>query len=255
MQMGGAPRPVVAVVQARMTSTRLPGKVLKPLAGAPLIRRMIERVLRIDGVDHVVVALAEGPSHDPVLAALDGLDIAVVRGPEADVLARTAKAARVHKAGTVMRMTSDCPLIEPSVSGSVLAAFSAAYGTGVRYARTAFETGFPMGFDTEVVCASALYEAESRSSDAYEREHVTPYIWRRPQEYPGILLDARPCRRHWRLVVDTEEDYRLVSAVYDALYSHTPDFGDADLCKLFESHSDLLAINTHIAPHQYHGLR
>ncbi len=250
-----APGPVIAVVQARMTSTRLPGKVIRPLAGAPLIRRMVERVGRIDGVDHVVIALAEGTQHDAVIAALDGLDVAVERGPEADVLARTAKAARKHAAGTVMRITSDCPLIDPSVSAGVLAAYSATYGSGIRYARTAFEFGFPMGFDTEVISATALFEAETRSADPYEREHVTPYIWRRPQVYPAVLVDARPNRRHWRLVVDTEDDYRLASAVYEALYPQKPDFGDADLCRLFETRSDLLAINAHIVPHRYHGLR
>jgi spore coat polysaccharide biosynthesis protein SpsF len=255
MAKGGAPGPVVAVVQARMTSTRLPGKVLKPLAGAPLIRRMIERMKRINGVDRVVLALAEGAHHDPVIAALNGLDVAVVRGPEVDVLARTAMAVREYEAGTVMRVTSDCPLVEPSVSASVLAAYSATYDAGIRYARTAFETGFPMGFDTEVISATVLFEAETRSTDPYEREHVTPYIWRRSQDYPAVLVDARPDRRHWRLVVDTEDDYRLASAIYDALYPQKPDFGDTDLCRLFETRSDLLAINAHIASHRYNGLR
>jgi spore coat polysaccharide biosynthesis protein SpsF len=250
-----APKPVIAIVQARMTSTRLAGKVLKPLAGAPLIRRMIERVCRIRGVDRVVIALAEGAKHDSIIAALAGLNIAIVRGPEDDVLARTAKAAREHIAGTVLRVTSDCPLIEPSVSASVLAAYCASYTAGIRYARTAFQTGFPMGFDTEVMSAAALYEAEQRGSDRYEREHVTPFIWRRPQEFPSVLVDARPDRRHWRLVVDTEEDYRLVSAVYDALYPQNPYFGDTEMRALLESRSELLALNAHIPSHQYEELR
>ena len=248
-------QPVVAVVQTRMTSTRLPGKVLKPLAGAPLVARVVERVARIQGVDAVVVALADGAPHDPVVAALDGLPAKIVRGAEQDVLARTAKAARASGAMTVMRITSDCPLLDPDVSAGVLAAYLAAKGAGIRYARTAFDSGFPLGFDTEVFAAAALFEAEAQASDPYEREHVTPHIWRRPDAYPSVLVDARPDRRHWRLVVDTEDDYALVAAIYDALYPAKQDFGLADLCRLFEARPELLMLNAHIAQRGYVGLR
>jgi spore coat polysaccharide biosynthesis protein SpsF len=252
--MNNSLRPVVAVVQTRMTSSRLPGKVLKPLAGAPLIRRTLERVRRIEGIDRVVVALAEGAVHDAVIPALDGLAVTVVRGSENDVLARTAAAARTANAKTVMRVTSDCPLIDPAVSASVLAAYAAGRPAGIRYARTAFTTGFPHGFDTEVFEAKALYEADATAGDPYEREHVTPYIWRRAETYPAAILDARPDRRHWRLVVDTEDDYRLVSAIYDELYPHNSNFGFTDLCELFEAHPDLLRINAHVGPQSYVGL-
>jgi spore coat polysaccharide biosynthesis protein SpsF len=235
--------PVVAVIQVRMTSSRLPGKVLKPLAGAPLIRRMIERVQRIAGPDAVAIALAEGAANDPVIAALDGMDVFVVRGSETDVLARSAAAARAANAATVMRITSDCPLLDPSVSASILAAYAAGRAAGLRYARTSAESGFPHGFDTEVFDAAALYEAEGQASDSYEREHVTPYIWRRPDVYPAMIVDAKPNRRHWRITVDTEEDYRLAYAIYDALYPANPAFGYADLCALFEARPDLLRIN------------
>jgi spore coat polysaccharide biosynthesis protein SpsF len=247
-------KPVVAVVQTRMTSSRLAGKVLKPLAGAPLIRRTLERVLRIEGIDRVVVALATGAAHDAVIPAFEGLPVTVVRGSENDVLARTAGAARAANAKTVMRITSDCPLIDPAVSASVIAAYAAGRGAGIRYARTAFKTGFPHGFDTEVFEAKALYEAEATAGDPYEREHVTPYIWRRPETYPAVVLDARPDRRHWRLVVDTEDDYRLVSAIYDELYSHNANFGLPELCELFDAHPDLLRINAHVGPQSYVGL-
>jgi len=246
--------PVVAVVQTRMTSTRLPGKVMKNLAGAPLIRRMLERVLRIDGLDKVVVALAEGAPHDPVCEAVAGLPVMVVRGSEQDVLTRSAMAARAAGAGTVMRITSDCPLVDPCVSASVLAAYQAAQGSGIRYARTGIESGFPLGFDTEVFPAAALYEADEFATDPYEREHVSPYIWRRPDLHPAMILDAKPDRRHWRLVVDTPEDYRLMTAVYDALYPIKPTFGFAELIALFTEQPALLDINAHIEGPAYVGL-
>ncbi len=248
-------RPVVAIVQARMTSTRLPGKVLKPLAGAPLLRRTLERIMRINGVDRVAVALAEGGMHDPALAALDGLDVVVVRGPEDDVLARTAEAVRVTGAATVVRITSDCPLIDPAVSAAVLAAYTAACPAGAAYARTAFDKGYPLGFDTEVLGAEVLLQADAAAGDPYEREHVTPYIWRRPEAFPAVMVDARPDRRHWRLVVDTPEDYALANAIYDALYPENPAFGYTELCALFQARPELLKINAHVGQNAYVGLR
>jgi spore coat polysaccharide biosynthesis protein SpsF len=246
--------PVIAIVQARMTSSRLPGKVLKPLAGTPLIRRVVERIQRIAGVDRVVVALAQGLEHDQVELALEDMDVLVIRGSETDVLARTAVTARAAGAVTVMRITSDCPLIDPAVSASVLAAYAAAQGAGIRYARTAFKTGFPLGFDTEVFSLDLLCEVEANATDPYEREHVTPFIWRRPEAYPAVLVDARPDRRGWRLTVDTEEDYRLVSAVYDELYPANPEFGYVELCALFEARPELLEINAHVGQKTYAGL-
>jgi spore coat polysaccharide biosynthesis protein SpsF len=246
--------PVVAVIQTRMTSTRLPGKVLKSLAGAPLIRRMVERVLRIEGLDQAVVALADGAQHDPVCDAVAGLPVTIVRGSEQDVLARSAAAARAVGAETVMRITSDCPLLDPAVSASVLSAYLAAQPFGIRYARTKIESGFPLGFDTEVFSAAALYEAEKRATDPYEREHVTPYIWRRPEDYPAVILDAKPDRRHWRLVVDTQEDYRMIGTVYNALYPRNHRFGYAELITLFTEQPALLAMNAHIEGPVYVGL-
>jgi spore coat polysaccharide biosynthesis protein SpsF len=252
--MSGSDEVVAAIVQARMSSTRLPGKVLKALAGAPLIRRVLERVARIRGVDKVVVALAEGPENDVVERALKDFDCMVVRGPESDVLVRTARASRAAKASTVIRITSDCPMIDPDVSGRVLDTYLQGRSSGLRYARTAFDTGYPLGFDTEVFAAELLDEAESTASDPYEREHVTPYIWRRPELFPSAIVSTEPNRRHWRLVVDTEDDYRLACAVYDALYPRDPHFGYSALIALFAARPELLSLNAHIEQRPYIGL-
>lgn len=243
-------RPVVCVVQARMTSTRLPGKILKPLAGEPLIRRMLDRVLRIEGLDAVVVALAEGAEHDAALPALDGMGVSVVRGPERDVLARTVASARSAGAATVMRTTSDCPMIDPHVSAAVLAAYLRAAPAGIRYARAGTDTGFPHGFDTEVVAADALFEAEAEAVESYDREHVTPFVRSRPERFPALTLSAQPDRHHWRLVVDTPQDYRLAAAIYETLFAATPGFGYPDLVRLFSKRPELLAINAANAPAQ-----
>jgi spore coat polysaccharide biosynthesis protein SpsF len=106
------------------------------------------------------------------------------------------------------------------------------------------ESGYPHGFDTEVFDVQALYEAEAKASDPYDREHATPYIWKRPKEYPSVIVDPRPDRRSWRLTVDTPEDYELIAAIYDTLYPDKPDFGYAELIALFEARPELLKINT-----------
>jgi spore coat polysaccharide biosynthesis protein SpsF len=252
--MSGAAGMVAAVVQARMTSSRLPGKILLPLAGKPLLYRMLERVKRIPGVDKVVLALAEGAAHDSAVNAISGLDVLVVRGSEQDVLARTAKAARAARADTVMRITSDCPLLDPGVSGTILQAYVDGAGEGTRYVRTAFDRGFPLGFDTEVFSSGLLYEADEKSTDPYEREHATPYIWRHPDRFPQTIIAGSPDHRDWRLVVDTADDYDLASTTYDALYPSMPQFGYRELIELFEKKPDLLRINAHVEQRPYVGL-
>ena len=241
-------RPVVAIVQARMTSTRLPGKVMKPLAGAPLIRRMIERVLRIEGLDRVVVALAEGEKHDRIVGALDGMNVGIVRGSEDDVLSRYAVAARASDAKTVMRVTSDCPLLDPDVSAMVLDSYLAGRERGIRYARTSPDRGYPLGFDTEVFDVEALFEAEAAATEPFDREHATPYIRYRPKDYPAVIIDPDTDRRNWRLTVDTPEDYRLAATIYDALYPQNPNFGYDDLIALFKDRPDLLGIDATSPP-------
>ncbi len=217
---------------------------MKPLAGAPLIRRMVERVLRIKGLDRVVVALAEGAVHDPVINALHGMDVMIVRGSEDDVLSRYAVAARASDAATVMRLTSDCPLLDPQVSAIVLAAYMDARPGGVRYARTSAESGYPHGFDTEVFDVVALYDAETNATDRFDREHVTPYIRTQADRFPAVTIETKPDRRHWRLTVDTEHDYRLVSAIYDVLFPRHPEFDYGDIISLFKDRPDLIAAAT-----------
>jgi len=241
----------VVVIQARMTSSRLPGKVLAPLAGRPLLAWVIDRARAIPGVDAVCVAAPEGSEHDPIaeLVAACGLaDVFVARGSETDVLARTVHAAESASADTILRITSDCPFLDPAVSGAVLAMYR---GTGVSYAATAMESGFPVGMDTEVLSMGALRAAAAAATDDYEREHVTPYIWRRPEQFPTTYLERRPSLRHWRLVVDTPEDYELACAVYDELAPENPLFDLRDIARLLSERPEIAAINGHVEQTPY----
>lgn len=234
-----------------MTSTRLPGKVLLPLAGKPILTRVVERARAIAGIDGVVVAIPEGAAHEPVASLCGTLGTPVVRGPEQDVLKRTLMAAEAHRADTIVRLTSDCPFLDPRASAAVVAAFHA---SGAAYASNAMESGYPLGFDTQVTDLKALREADAESTDPYEREHVTSFLWRRPERYPALYLDHRPNLRHWRLVVDTSNDYEMAQHIYDALAPGNPLFGLDALRGLFAARPELLAMNAQVKQTPYEGL-
>jgi spore coat polysaccharide biosynthesis protein SpsF len=241
----------VALIQARIGSTRLPGKVLLPLRGVPLLARVLERASRIDGVDGIALAVPEGPAQDPIVDVAGRFpNVIVTRGPEDDVLRRSAQAVRDAGAATVVRITSDCPMIDPGVSGAVLAAYRQ---SGAAYARTAIHHGFPHGFDTEVVAAEHLLAADREATDPYEREHVTPFIWRRPERFSAVYLDHVPDCRHWRLVVDTAEDYAVARTIYERLHPSAPHFGFAELRRLAATEPEIFRPNSHIRQAAYPG--
>ena len=230
----------VAIIQARMTSSRLPGKVLLPLGSRTVLDCVMRRARCIPGVDSVCLAVPEGEVHQPILdlAAAYG-SVRVTRGPEVDVLRRYAIAAREVNARYVVRITSDCPLIDPSVSGEVLAA---AVSTEA-YARTSFETGAPLGLDTEAMPVRMLFEADAEADAPFEREHVTPYIWKRPERFGATYVDRSPDRRSWRLTLDEKPDYELISAFYRELGDDDPPFGFGAVEALLTAKPELLGIN------------
>lgn len=240
----------VCVIQARMTSTRLPGKVMLPLAGRPLLERVAERVARTAGLDSVCIAIPAGQTHRPLADIAQAAGWVVVEGPEDDVLRRYRLAADATGADYVMRVTSDCPFIDPGVCAGVLAM---TVSQAAPYGRTAIDTGYPLGLDLEVVSATALREADAEASDPFEREHVTPFVWRRPERYGCLMLDRRPDRRVWRLTVDQQEDYALAEAIYAAAWPNNSHFDFAWLERFLLTRPDLVAINAHIGKPAYTG--
>ncbi len=201
----------VAVVQARMSSTRLPGKVLADLGGRPVLEWVVSRLRDSRELAGVVVATSDDPSDDPVAEAAPAR---VVRGPLADVLGRYAIAARELEFEGLVRITADCPLIDPAVVDEVVAAWRASeadYVANVIEPRT-----FPVGMDTEVVSTAALLAADAEATELYDREHVTPFVRSRPERFPqrGVTLD--PPRPDVRLTLDTQEDLEHLRAVVAA---------------------------------------
>jgi len=231
------------IVQARMTSTRLPGKVLLPLAGEPMLTRLIERLRRVHRADGIVVATTTNTSDDPIAALCALLGVPCHRGSEHDVLSRYADAARLYGADVVVRITSDCPLIDPALIDQTIAAYDEG---GSDYVSNMLPPTWPYGMAVEVFSAAALAQAHAEATQAAEREHVTPFLYWHPERYRLRNVASPVDLSHHRWTVDTPEDYALVSRLFDHLMPNRPNFTQADVLALLDAHPDWIAINQHI---------
>lgn len=237
----------VIVVQARMTSTRLPGKVLLPLAGQPMLTRLIERLRRVKRADAVVVATTINATDDPIAALCEQLGVPCHRGSELDVLSRYADAARLNDADVVVRITSDCPLIDPALVDRLIAAYLEG---GCDYVSNMLPPTWPYGMAVEVFSATALREAHAEAAQASEREHVTPFIYWHPERYRLRNVESPTDLSAQRWTVDTAEDYELVRRLFETLHPTQPHFGLADVLTTMDAHPDWMRINQHIEQKQ-----
>jgi spore coat polysaccharide biosynthesis protein SpsF len=234
---------VVAVVQARMGSTRLPGKVMLPLLGEPILTRVVRRTVRSRTLDDVVVATTTRPEDDAIVALMEAEGRPIVRGSETDLLDRYLQAARGHDADVIVRVTSDCPLIDPDVIDRTVLAFHAG---DVDYASNALEPRtYPRGLDVEVIARAALERAGREDRDPAWREHATPYIYRHPGSFRLLRVAAEDDHADQRWSVDTPEDFALVERIYDAL--GRDDFGWREALAVVEAHPSWVSINRHVA--------
>jgi len=206
-----------------MTSSRLPGKVMAPVLGEPMIGRQLERLRRSKRIDMLVVATSVDASDDPLAAYIERLGLPVYRGPLDDVLERfRGAAALLPGAAAVVRLTADCPLADPGLIDQVIEhhhAVGADYTSNTLGTRT-----YPHGLDAEVIRTQVLIEAAELAADPYEREHVTPYIYRRPQTYKLAGVARHDSWAALRWTVDLPEDLVFVREVYAKLYPFDPAF-------------------------------
>ena len=224
----------VAILQARMSSSRLPGKVMKPLAGRPMVERQIERLRRCETLSRLVVATSDDPSDDVLASFLKDIGVEVYRGSLADVLGRYVGAIEaLGIGGQIVRLTADCPLADPGVIDDCVRLQAR---LGVDYCSNGRNRTYPRGLDVESFDAEDLLTAGREATDPYDREHVTPFLYR-----PGALFtqgelvqDRDESALRW--TVDTPEDYAFVEKVYAALYPTKPDFTSDDIRALPFSH-------------------
>lgn len=217
---------IVGILQARMSSTRLPGKVMRPILGVPMISRQLERLQRAATLDRLVVATSLEGSDTPLANHVASLGVGVHRGPLDDVLGRFAGAAAVSGATHVVRLTADCPLADWSVVDQCVEMH---LETGADYTSNAVVRSYPDGLDVEVIKREVLDTADREAPAGADREHVTPFIYARPDRFQISHLVQEPNLEHVRWTVDTPEDFAFVTEVYEALYPAKPAFTTADI--------------------------
>jgi spore coat polysaccharide biosynthesis protein SpsF len=232
---------ILGIVQARTSSSRLPGKILKPILGTPMLEHQIRRLRRSRGMDKLIVATSSDPSDDPLAALARNIGIDCFRGSLDDVLDRFFQAARTYSPEHVVRLTGDCPLADPAI---VDAAIRLHLETGADYTTNAVQASWPDGLDVEVCRFASLEEAWREARLPSQREHVTPFINQQPQRYRITHMKADLDLSHLRWTVDEPADLVFVNTVYERLYPVNPEFTTADILSLLEREPALADMNS-----------
>ena len=237
-----------AIIQARMGSSRLPGKVLRPLAGRPMLARIVERVGGCPSVAAVVVATTDRAADEPIRQMCAAEGIAVFAGSEHDVLDRFYQAAVRFAGDPLVRVTADCPLVDPGLLGQLVALYGTgsfdhvgvATGAGALFAG---QSRYPDGLDAECFSVAALARAWREATSPQDREHVTPYMWRHKDLFRCGQLASPHDYSQLRWTVDNEADWGLIARIYEALYRPERPFVMEDVLRYLASHPELSATN------------
>lgn len=235
-----------AIIQARMGSTRLPGKVLKILMGKTVLQHVIERVQQVSSIDEIVIATTTLNQDDLIVNEAAKCGVNHFRGSEEDVLARYYWAAKNSNADIVVRITSDCPLIDPVVTDKIIEFYQKHnYDLVTNAGSDLSQRTYPRGLDTEVFSFDVLETAFYKADKQYQREHVTPYIYENSSKIYYYKNTIDYSMHRWTL--DTDDDFSLIQEIYGHLYKGQHDFYLADIIKLLEKNPELVEINAHIA--------
>jgi spore coat polysaccharide biosynthesis protein SpsF len=238
----------VAIIQARMGSNRLPGKVLKSILGRPMLWHIVERVRAAPSIAEVVVAVPDSPANEVLRLFCANNQIALFAGSETDVLDRYYRTAQQFKADPIVRITADCPMADPQLIERLIQAYACgrydhigvASGAG---AQLIDKGRFPDGLDAECFGFSALDRAWHEATDPRDREHVTRYIWNNKETFLCGELTADLVYPKLRLTVDHPEDFELVTKIYESLYREGRPFELSDVMKFLEKHPGLVDLN------------
>lgn len=243
---------VVAIIQARMRSSRLPGKVLLDIDGETMLARVVNRCQRALLVKQVVVATSDEPADDAIERFCLAQDYIYFRGSLHDVLDRYYQAARRFEATIVVRVTADCPLIDPVVIDQVVDALfggkpAPQWDFTANRLPPPWKRSYPIGLDVEVCTFDALEKAWKEAKAAHQREHVMPYLYEQEGRFRVLVLDHIPNYGHLRWTVDTPEDLVLIRQIY-ARFGGKDDFSWLDVIDLFQEEPALAEINARVSP-------
>lgn len=232
---------ILAILQARMSSTRLPGKVLKPILGRPMLAWQIDRIKRSRTIDRLVVATSHDASDDAIQAFCEANGVACHRGPLHDVLARFHGAVEAFgPAEHVIRLTGDCPLVDWTI---IDAAVELQKREGSDIAGNGIVRTYPDGLDVEVVSSAALNRAHREATEPGHREHVTQYIYHNPGKFRLAHLTQTPDLGLLRWTVDTPADFEMVEKVFSGLAGLNNNFGQKEVLDFLDKHPEIVAIN------------
>ena len=231
-----------------MGSTRLPGKIMLPLIGKPVLYRVIERILDSRTVDKIIIATTIKPNNDCVVSVAKEMKVDYYRGSEEDVLSRYYESATKFKLDIVIRITSDCPLIDPDIIDEMVKKFKKINMKNRRcdYLSNVIKRTFPRGLDVEIFWYDVLKRVYNEAKESYQREHVTPYIYENPKIFNLRNFEQTIDYSHYRWTLDEGDDYSLISKIYKKLYYSNPKFRYKDIISLLEKKPELISINAHV---------
>jgi len=233
---------VVCIIQTRIGSSRLPGKVLKKIGNKTAVEHVVERIKRISAIDEVIIATTIEERDDAVEEEAKRIGVNYYRGSEDDVLSRYYYAAKEYSGDVIVRVTSDCPLIDSEVSGKIIEFFLSNMEK-YDYVSNTLERTYPRGLDTEVFTLKALEKAFNEAESKRDREHVTPYIWDNPKLFRIYQYKEQVDNSNFRWTLDTEEDLELIRKVYDYLKGRGNEFTMEEVLGLYKKHPELRYIN------------
>ncbi|MCG6173186.1 glycosyltransferase family protein [Anoxybacillus sp. LAT_35] len=236
---------VAAIIQARMGSTRLPGKVLKKVLGKTLLEYQMERVKKAKTIDEMIIATTTKESDDPIVQLCQQLSIPYYRGSEEDVLSRYYETATKFGVDVVVRLTSDCPIVDPNVIDKVVEHYLENKDRYDYVSNTLART-YPRGLDTEVVSYEVLKRAHEDAKELVYREHVTAYIYHHPDQFRLCNVSNEKDESKHRWTVDTEEDFLLIKNILEILYPINPLFTLKDVIQVLQDKPEWVEINAHI---------
>lgn len=234
---------IVCIVQARTGSTRLPGKVLKKICGKTVLEHVIDRLKRVKNINKIVIATTIKKQDDTIVEIAKKSLVGYFRGSEEDVLSRYYYAARENEAGIVIRITSDCPLIDSDVTEKTINFY---LSNNYDYVSNTYVRTFPRGLDTEVFSFSLLEKAFKETTKRIYREHVTSYFWNNPQNFLIGCYKSQINYSKYRLTLDTEQDFKLIKIIYEKLYYKNNNFGLKETVNLLEENRELFKLNSKI---------
>jgi spore coat polysaccharide biosynthesis protein SpsF len=236
---------VVAIIQARMNSTRLPGKVLKKILNKTMLEYLIERIESSDKVDELIIATTQKKTDDLIHQFCEDNSLNCFRGSESDVLARYYHTAKYIKADYIVRICADSPLIDTYIIDELIDEFLLE-SSNYDYLSNTINQTYPLGMNMEIFNMRSLEEAHQNAESLYEREHVTPYIYNHSDEFKIMEKHLDEDMSFLRLTVDQEEDFQLISYIIENLYTLNPNYRLSDIISLYKDNPSIFKINSNI---------